>query len=26
VKIVDLYRFEGESNPDDSSIMYAWMQ
>jgi hypothetical protein len=23
VKIVDLYRFEGESNPDDSSIMYA---
>lgn len=23
VKIVNLYRFEGESNPDDSSIMYA---
>jgi hypothetical protein len=23
VKIVHLYRFEGESNPDDSSIMYA---
>jgi hypothetical protein len=25
VKIVHLYRFEGEST-DDSSIMYAWMQ
>ena len=23
VKIVHFYRFEGESNPDDSSIMYA---
>ena len=23
VKIVHFYRFEGESNPDDSSILYA---
>ena len=23
VKIVDFHRFEGESNPDDSSILYA---
>jgi len=23
VKIVDFYRFEGESNPDDMSILYA---
>ncbi|MBC8084992.1 MAG: hypothetical protein H7Z21_17485 [Hymenobacter sp.] len=23
VVIVDFYRFEGESNPDDSSILYA---
>ena len=23
VKIIHFYRFEGESNPDDSSIMYA---
>lgn len=23
VKIVHFYRFEGESNPDDSAIMYA---
>lgn len=23
IKIIHFYRFEGESNPDDSSIMYA---